>query len=169
MLEQQYPFPDRLTAAGLGAPSAFQFAHPEINYVQIVPGQALPFPDQHFSIATSNAVLEHVGSTDAQAWFISELTRVARSLFLTVPHRFFPIEHHTGLPLLHWSDWTFAQACRATGKGEWAEQANLILMSRRRLAKLFTDYSARIGYTGLSLGPLSSNLYVHVPPLSLNT
>ncbi len=79
-----------------------------------------------------------------------------------MPHRFFPFEHHTGLPLMHWTDRTFALACRATGNSEWADPSNLILVSRRRLARLFEGYPATIGTTGLRLGPLSSNLYVHV-------
>lgn len=162
MLEQRYPFPDRLTAAGLGAPSSFQAAYPNIDYVHIQPGERLPFPDGHFAIATSNAVLEHVGSPAAQAEFVNEMMRVSRSVFLTVPHRFFPIEHHTGLPLLHWTDRTFRLACRAMRKDEWAEESNLILMSRRRFAQLFDGRPVTIGYTGLRLGPFSSNLYAHV-------
>ena len=162
MLERRYPFPDRLTAAGLGTAAEFQMAFPDVNYVQIVPGEALPYPDRHFAMATSNAVLEHVGSPEAQAWFIRELVRVSRSVFLTVPHRFFPVEHHTGIPLLHWADRSFRLGCRLTGKGEWAEPSNLLLMSRRRLASLFAPYSATIGFTGLRLGPFSSNLYAHV-------
>ncbi len=162
MLERQYPFPDRLTAAGLGRPASFQVAFPHISYVQIVAGKRLPYPDRHFSIATSNAVLEHLGSPEAQAWFVGELVRVSHSVFLTVPQRFFPIEHHTGLPFLHWTDRTFALGCKAVRKREWAEQSNLILMTRRRLSQLFARHGAEIGYTGLRLGPFSSNLYAHV-------
>ncbi len=77
MLERQYPFPDRLTAAGLGVASAFRVAYPDVRYVRIVAGEALPYPDRHFEIATSNAVLEHVGSPAAQAWFVRELMRVS--------------------------------------------------------------------------------------------
>ena len=162
MLERQYPFPDRLTAAGLGAASAFRVAYPEIAYVQISPGEPLPYPDKHFDLATSNAVLEHVGSPEAQAWFVQELKRIAGRVFLTVPNRFFPFEHHTGMPLLHWADASFRLACRATGKSEWADPANLLLMTRRRLQQLFAGLDADIGYTGLRLGRFSSNLYAHV-------
>jgi len=58
------------------------------------------------------------------------------------------------------------------GKSEWTDEQNLILMTRKRLlalaalvaksasAKSSTPKSAAVGYTGLSLGPLSSNLYL---------
>jgi hypothetical protein len=54
----------------------------------------LSFTDGAFDIATSNAVLEHVGSLAAQAAFVCELLRVGRLIFIGVPHRFFPIEPH---------------------------------------------------------------------------
>ena len=123
-------------------------------------GEPLPFADRHFDIATSNAVLEHVGSHAAQVTFVTELTRVARCVFITVPHRFFPAEHHTSIPFLHWNNSTFALACRVLGKQEWADPANLILMTRRRLRLLCPGQDARIGMTGIRLGPFSSNLYM---------
>jgi hypothetical protein len=53
-----------------------------------------------------------------------------------VPNRYFPIEHHTALPIVHYQDYIFQIACRITGKSEWARNANLILMTRKRLWQL---------------------------------
>jgi hypothetical protein len=92
VLERKYPHLDQVTAVGLGAARQFQAAFPQVAYRQIVPGQPLPFADRSFDIATSNAVLEHVGSEAAQAAFVAELARVARCAFISVPHRFFPVE-----------------------------------------------------------------------------
>ena len=161
MLEQRYPYPEKLVAAGLGSASDFDRAYPGVRYVQIAPGRPLPYADNHFDIATSNAVLEHVGSREAQAWFAAELVRVSRAVFLTVPNRFFPVEHHTGLPFLHWLQPLFTASCRLTGKDEWSDPANLILMTSRRLRALFAGTGAAIGHTGLRLGPFSSNLYAY--------
>lgn len=161
VLERRYPWPDRVTAAGLGAAEGFEAAYPGVTYRRIEPGQPLPFADGAFSIATSNAVLEHVGSEEGQRRFVSELLRVGQRVFLTVPHRYFPVEHHTAVPFLHWSDPGFALACRWLGKGDWARAENLILMTRRRLrAACPPGIRARIGATGLMLGPCSSNLYL---------
>lgn len=161
VLERKYPHPNRITAAGLGTGDAFVAAFPLVRYVRIAPGRPLPFADASFDIATANAVLEHVGSRDRQRAFVGELLRVARKVFVSVPHRYFPVEHHTAIPLLHFSDRTFRLACRHLGKAEWATDDNLILMSRRRLAAACP--AARdpvIGCTGILLGPFSSNLYL---------
>ncbi len=61
MLERRYPHPERITAVGLGTAGPFRAAFPGVTYRQIVAGDPLPFPDRSFDIATSNAVLEHVG------------------------------------------------------------------------------------------------------------
>ena len=81
------------------------------------------------------------------------------------------MEHHTGIPLLHWTDASFAAACRALRKREWAEPANLILMTRSSLRQLCPRRTARIGITGIRLGPFSSNLFMLIDepaPVSMN-
>jgi hypothetical protein len=162
VLERTYPHQRNITACGLGEGDAFQAAFPAVNYVRIVPNKRLPFDDGSFDIATSNAVLEHVGSFEHQALFVRELCRVAQRVFISVPNRFFPIEHHTALPVAHYEDTMFRVACRITGKSEWAQEENLILMTRKRLWRLAAPIgkSAAVGYTGLPLGPFSSNLYL---------
>jgi hypothetical protein len=159
VLERKYPHPGRITAAGLGSAAEFRTAFPQIDYVHIEANQRLPFADKAFDIATSNAVLEHVGSRDNQRLLVAEFMRVARRVFLTVPNRYFPVEHHTAIPLLHFSDRGFALACRYLRKDEWAEERNLILMSMGHLISLFPA-GAIAGHTGLPLGPFSSNLFV---------
>jgi hypothetical protein len=160
-LERLYPHPDRITAAGLGEAKEFRKAFPTVNHQQIEPNVPLPFSDKEFDIATSNAVLEHVGSFENQRAFVRELARAAKRVFISVPHRFFPVEHHSGLPFLHWRDDTFRVACKLTGKELWSRQDELILMSRSRLAATVpSGYSPKIGTTGLPLGPFSSNLFL---------
>ena len=161
MLERKYPHSDRITALGLGEGGAFRAAFPAVAYQRIEANRSLPFADKTFSIATSNAVLEHVGSTEHQAFFVRELMRIARKVFISVPHRYFPIEHHTAIPFMHHWDATFPVACRALGKSEWADERNLILMSRARLNAL-APADAVVAYTGLRLGPWSSNLLLFI-------
>jgi Methyltransferase domain len=162
VLERDYPHRHNITACGLGEGHDFQAAFPEAVYVRIAPNVRLPFDDHSFAVATSNAVLEHVGSFEHQAQFVSELCRVARRVFISVPNRFFPIEHHTALPLVHYNNALFGLACRIIGKSEWAQEKNLILMTRKRLRRLAEPIgkNAAVGTTGLPLGPFSSNLYL---------
>lgn len=167
VLERRYPERHRITAAGLGEAPAFRAAFPDIAYRRIAADERLPFSDGAFDIATSNAVLEHVGSPAAQAFHVAEMMRVASRVFISVPNRFFPVEHHTAIPLLHAHDRSFAFACAVLGKRSWARPENLILMSAARLRALApADRRVRIGHTGLHLGPFSSNLYLMIAPAS---
>lgn len=163
VLERSYPYPEQITACGLGTAEEFQAAFPNVRYQRVASGAALPFEDKAFDIASSNAVLEHVGSRDGQARFVGELARVAKRVFITVPHRFFPVEHHTGIPLAHWTDATWRVACALAGKERWAREEELILMTARGLASVVPPgLNFEVGYTGLRLGPLSSNLYLAI-------
>ncbi len=160
-LERLYPYPERITALGLGEGVAFKLAYPRVSYSQIAPNEPLPFSDRFFHIATANAVLEHVGSESEQRRFVSELFRISHVTYITVPHRYFPVEHHTGFPFVHYSNRAFSMACSLFGKDEWARSENLILMTKKRLQSLVPEGSSfEIGYTGLPLGPFSSNLYL---------
>ena len=100
-LEAMYPWPRRITAVGLGELPHFQRAFPEITCVQ-ADGRDLPFANEEFDIAFSNAVIEHVGDETAQRAFATELCRVARRVFVTTPNRWFPVDVHTFLPAVHW-------------------------------------------------------------------
>jgi methyltransferase family protein len=66
-------------------------------------GRALPFADGSFDYVVSNAVIEHVGGVGGAAAMLREGNRVAsRGWIHTTPNRRFPMEVHTGVPLLHW-------------------------------------------------------------------
>jgi 2-polyprenyl-3-methyl-5-hydroxy-6-metoxy-1,4-benzoquinol methylase len=163
VLERLYPNQEQITACGLGEATEFQAAFPRVRYRRVATGEPLPFANKSFDVATSNAVLEHVGSRENQARFIAEMVRVARRVFISVPHRFFPVEHHTAIPLAHWTDTTWFLACAVTGKQKWSQDKELILMSARHLSSLVPPGSAhQVGYTGLLLGPFSSNLFLAI-------
>ncbi len=161
VLERKHPYQDRITAIGLGEGRDFRRAYPLASYIRVEANQPLPFPDGSFDIATCNAVLEHVGGEAHQRQFIREMLRVALKVFVSVPNRYFPVEHHTAIPLLHFSDRLFAFACIWSDRAEWADEKNLVLMSRQRLARLCPpEVEPVIGFTGLSLGRFSSNLFL---------
>ena len=124
-LEERYPWPERLTALGLHDGSRFRERYPGIAYVQ-GDACALPFPDASFDVVHSNAVIEHVGGRERQAAFVREALRVGGRVFLTTPNRWFPVEVHTRLPLVHWlpSD-TAARAYDLVGK-PWARENRLL-------------------------------------------
>lgn len=159
MLEKQYPWPNRITCAGLGNGTELRRSYPGLSYVRIDGSLGLPFRDKAFDIALSNAVLEHVGGRGQRVKFLRELIRVSRSVFITVPNRWFPVEHHTGIPLLHWSAATFRAALRGTSLRHWADPGNMDFLSRRMLLDEWPGpQAADVFYAGLRLGPFSSNL-----------
>ena len=55
-------------------------------------------PDNHFDVAFSNSVIEHVGDFQAQKRMASEIQRIAKHYFVQTPSRYFPIEPHFLLP-----------------------------------------------------------------------
>lgn len=136
-LEAWYPYKDHITACGVDDASFLERKYPGLRCVQ-ADGRALPFGDQDFDVVHSSAVLEHVGSREQQATFISELVRVARhATFLTTPNRWFPVEFHSALPLAHWlPPAAFRAILRALGHDQLAREENLNLLSARDLRQL---------------------------------
>jgi hypothetical protein len=65
--------------------------------------RALPFADGSFDYVVSNAVVEHLGGVEGARRLLAESARVSRRGYVhTTPNRWFPVETHTLLPLLHW-------------------------------------------------------------------
>lgn len=101
-LEAWHEHKQSITALGLDDASFLEKQYPGVKFVQ-GNGLSLPFKDNSFDFVHCAAVLEHVGSSQNQELLISEAARVARhGFFMTTPNRWFPIEFHTVLPLLHW-------------------------------------------------------------------
>jgi hypothetical protein len=135
-LEAWHPFRERITAVGVDDASFLEREYRGLSFVR-ANGLQLPFRDRSFDVVHSSAVLEHVGNFDNQVRLISECIRVAnRALFMTTPNRWFPVEFHTVLPLVHWLPKSyFRTIMRKTGREFFAEEANLNLMSRNDLSR----------------------------------
>jgi hypothetical protein len=132
--EAMYPWPERITAVSDVPLPNFAQEFPEIEPVT-ASGTNLPFEDDSFDIAFSNAVLEHVGGRKEQRRFVHELCRVAPKVFVSTPNRRFPLEVHTLMPFLHWlprsaRDRAFAVLRRDAWEG-------VELLNRRELLELF--------------------------------
>lgn len=162
-LEKMYPHKSNITCASIGDGEKIRACYPEVSHVTITPGKPLPFADRKCDIAYSNAVLEHVGGYEARREFLSEALRVANSLFIAVPNSWFPVEHHTGIPFLHYWPWLFRKGLKGTSLRFWAEPANLEFLSAAKLRNEWPPgVQPKFFYTGISLGPCSSNLAVAV-------
>jgi len=160
MMEKLYPYPDRITCAGLGEGRAVTALYPVVEYVQVTVNKPLPFADNAFDVICSNAVLEHVGGVDGRRLFLREALRVARRAFITVPNRWFPIEQHTGIPFVHFSPYLFRRLLRGTSLAYWSRPENLDFLGRAALAQEWplADRDIKLVATGIPLGPFSSNI-----------
>jgi SAM-dependent methyltransferase len=123
--EEHYPWPERITALGLTEGVGFRARYPQVRYVQ-GDALALPFEDGAFDVVFSNAVVEHVGGREAQRRFVAEALRVGRRVFLTTPNRWFPVEVHTLLPLVHWLPEPLAHRAYDLARKPWAKENHLL-------------------------------------------
>ncbi len=140
LLERLYSYPENITAVGLESDWAeFQTRYPKVK-TQTADGTKLPFADESFDIAYSNAVIEHVGTREQQIAFLREMKRIARRGYLTTPNRLFPIEVHTRTPLLHilLSKRSFDWFLQKISKG-WATGTYMNLLSEEELCSLLQE------------------------------
>jgi SAM-dependent methyltransferase len=140
--EALYPWPERITAVSDVPLPNFARAFPSVRCVT-ASGTELPFEDDAFDVAFSNAVIEHVRGRDEQRRFVAELCRVAPRVFLSTPNRWFPVETHTLVPLAHWLRRQAAdRTMRALRRANWDQ---VELLGKRELLALFPpQMSARV-------------------------
>ena len=136
-LEAWYPEKSDITAVGIDDAKFLEDKYKGLTFVQ-ANGLDLPFEDQSFDAVHSSAVLEHVGSFENQVKFIQECARVSKkTIFLTTPNRWFPVEFHTVLPLLHWlPKKTFRWVLRGIGMEMLSKEENLNLLTNSDLHRM---------------------------------
>lgn len=137
--EKWYPFPERITAVGTEDAFSLEQEFPGLKFIKI-DGTNLPFEDKSFDLVTSFATIEHVGGFERQALFLKELCRVGKAVCVTTPNRWYPIEFHTVTLFFHWlpRKW-FRRLMLFLGKGFYAKEENLNLLSGRDIRSLFPD------------------------------
>jgi hypothetical protein len=158
--EKSYPFKEQITAFTVEDLGTAPQRYPNIKMVKGVPHQPLPFADNEFEFATSWAVLEHAGDYSEQEFFLNEIFRVAKTVFITTPYRACFFEPHTGVVFLHClSHRLFRAYLRLTGKLIWSDpkNLNLLFISDLKRMKLNTKIDVKIHFT---LGFIPSHLII---------
>ena len=135
--------------------------YPGLKYVRS-DGLALPFPDKSFDLVVSFAVIEHVGSRVQQKAFVMELYRVGKTCCITTPNRWYPLEFHTAVPLIHWlpPSW-FRALLKLLGQHFFAQEENLNLLSEKDVLKMLPA-DVHISTKHFRLFGLISNLLFYV-------
>ena len=159
--EKLYPYKDKITAVGMEDAAFLEEQYPGLKYVRC-DGLSLPFPDKSFDLVVSFAVIEHVGSLTQQKAFVRELCRVGKTCCITTPNRWYPVEFHTAVPLIHWfpPSW-FRALLKLMGKHFFAKEENLNLLSEKEVLKMLPA-DAEVYTRHFRLLGLISNLLFYV-------
>ena len=159
--DKLYPHKDKITAVGMEDAAFLEEEYPGLKYVRS-DGLSLPFPDKSFDLVVSFAVIEHVGSRTQQQAFVRELCRVGKTCCITTPNRWYPLEFHTAVPLIHWlpPSW-FRALLKILGKKFFAKEENLNLLSEKEVLKMLPA-DAEVYTRHFRLLGLISNLLFYV-------
>jgi SAM-dependent methyltransferase len=101
-----YPWKENLSALNISPEHIDQIRqrYPQVD-ARTGDARRIPWPDQHFDIVWSSAVIEHVGSFEDQRRMAREIMRVGKRWFVMTPNRWYPYEFHLRLPFVTWLPW----------------------------------------------------------------
>ncbi|MEW6095875.1 MAG: class I SAM-dependent methyltransferase [bacterium] len=140
LLEKEYLYPERIVVVGIDENLyKLKKRYPKVRII-ICDGKNLPFKDLTFDIAYSNAVIEHVGDHISQQLFLKEIMRVSsKGAFITTPNKYFPIEFHTNILLLHFLPQKYFDWVVKLFKLDWATGDYMNLLSFKKFKDLFPN------------------------------
>jgi hypothetical protein len=134
---KKYKFKENITCLSNQNCNILKARYKKIKFV-IGDAKKMIFKNNKFDIVHCSATLEHLGSYSNQLKAIKEMYRITkRYLFISTPNRFFPIEMHTKLPLLHFlPKKLFRYIINFFGDDFFCYEKNLNLLSVNDLIKL---------------------------------
>ena len=112
--------------------------YPNIKRFITIDGKSTKLPNNSFDIVHSNATIEHVGSRANQVLFIKECLRISKKkVFIQTPNRFYPLDFHTTLPLIHWLPKNIhRKILKIIGLNFYASEKNLNLLSENDIISM---------------------------------
>ncbi|MDC0972290.1 hypothetical protein OAR45_03710 [Candidatus Pelagibacter sp.] len=113
-------------------------------------------------LVISNATIEHVGGELKQKKMIENIIKLTKKIFIiTTPNRFYPIELHTKIPLIHWfPKSTYRKILKFLGLSFYANEENLNLLSADELKKMLNNQKITYEIKFLKLIFLKSNIII---------
>lgn len=100
--EKLYDLKNELTCIGVFDDySKFKAHFPNYKLIQF-DGFNFPAFLTPFDFAFSNAVIEHVGNYDNQLNWLTSISKLTKTLFITTPNRWLPYEIHSNTFFFHW-------------------------------------------------------------------
>ena len=99
-------------------------------------------------LVISSAVIEHVGNFNNQTKKVRNMIQLSKKyVIITTPNRFFPVEVHTKLPLIHWlPKKIFRRILFFLHMDYFAYEKNLNLLNIIELKRILDTFSRKISY-----------------------
>ena len=93
-------------------------------------------------LVISNATLEHVGDKNSQIKMIENVIKLSKKIFvITTPNRFYPIDFHTKIPLIHWLPKSIhRKILKFLGLEYFSKIENLNLMSKKDIKGILSNF-----------------------------
>ena len=133
----EYPYQQMITCLSNQKLDSLKKILPKIKFLR---GDArkIKIKNSKFDLVYSNATIEHVGKFENQIKFIKEALRVSKKfVFISTPNKYFPIELHTFLPLIHFLPQKYYRfILRKLGLNFFAEEKNLNLLSTNNIKNI---------------------------------
>ena len=113
-------------------------------------------------LVISNATIEHVGGELKQKKMIENIIKLTKKIFIiTTPNRFYPIELHTKIPLIHWfPKSTYRKILKFLGLSFYANEENLNLLSADELKKMLNNQKITYEIKFIKLMFFKSNIII---------
>ena len=113
-------------------------------------------------LVVSNATIEHVGNTLNQKKMLENVIKLTKKIFvITTPNKFYPIELHTKIPLIHWFPKSiYRKILKFLGLSFYADEKNLNLLSVNELKKMLDNYKIKYEIRFIKLFFFKSNIII---------
>ena len=113
-------------------------------------------------LVVSNATIEHVGNTLNKKKMLENVIKLTKKIFvITTPNKFYPIELHTKIPLIHWFPKSiYRKILKILGLSFYANEENLNLLSVNELKKMLDNYKIMYEIKFIKLFFFKSNIII---------
>ena len=111
---------------------------PNIKKFIISDGKKTNLKKNNYDIVHSSATIEHIGKKQNQILFVKECLRLGKKyIFISTPNRYYPIDFHTKIPIIHWLPRKIHRnILRFFGLSFYSLEKNLNLLDKISLIKI---------------------------------
>ncbi len=111
-------------------------------------------------LVISNATIEHVGGIKEQKKMLTNMIKLTKKIFIiSTPNRYYPIDFHTKLPLIHWLPKSIHRIIlKLIGLNFYSKENNLNLLCEADFNYIIDQKNINYKFKYIKLFKLKSNL-----------